>query len=61
MTPSGADVRDVRIIQGLGVGEKAMECPECGRGLPIDQWTKCDRCGAHLSLKVGVEVPGQDV
>jgi hypothetical protein len=51
-------VKDVRILRDPRVdGDKRMECPECGRLLPIDNWTECDRCGAWLSLKIEVEVP----
>lgn len=34
-----------------------MVCPECGTYLPIDAYTECSNCGAHLRVKVAVEAP----
>lgn len=34
-----------------------FECPECGHYLPVDPWTECERCGAHLTITVTVEAP----
>lgn len=31
---------------------KIMKCPECDHRLPIDAYTECDNCGAHLEVKV---------
>jgi uncharacterized protein (DUF983 family) len=59
VSDSQPDVRAARITRGIG-GERRLECPECGQGLPFDQWTECDRCGAHLELKVEVVAPGLD-
>lgn len=52
------DLRDIRIIPSAW--GRRMECPECGRLLPPDDYTECDRCGAHFELKAVVVVPGQD-
>lgn len=34
-----------------------MLCPACGHRLPIDRWTECDRCGAHIRLETVIEAP----
>jgi len=53
-----ADLRDIRILHESGLGRR-MECPECGHLLPPDDYTECDRCGAHIALKCEVVAPGQ--
>lgn len=53
-----AEYTDVRIIASSW--GRRMECPECGRLLPPDDYTECDRCGAHLALKCEVLVGGVD-
>ena len=43
---------------GRGRVGRKLECPECGRHLPVDAVTECDRCGAHLELMVKVVAEG---
>ena len=59
MSGSKKDLRDARVAHAPGWA-KRVECPECGHLLPLDSWTECDRCGAHLSLKWEVEAPAID-
>lgn len=53
------DIRDAEVAPTLPRNCERLLCPECGRRLPVDEWTECDRCGAHLSLKWEVEAPAQ--
>jgi hypothetical protein len=48
---------EITIVHAGGLGRK-MECPECGRLLPPDDYTECDRCGAHFELVARVHAPG---
>lgn len=53
------DIRDAQldIVPRDRKIEKRLICPECNHSLPVDERTECDRCGAHLRLKVSVEAP----
>jgi predicted RNA-binding Zn-ribbon protein involved in translation (DUF1610 family) len=46
---------DIRLYPG---DRSRFHCPECGEVLPVDSWTECQRCGAHLNVQVEVEAPG---
>jgi primosomal protein N' len=52
-------IRDAELAPTLPRNRKRLFCPECDHRLPIDSFTECDQCGAHLSLKWEIEVPGQ--
>ena len=45
-------------IVGSPTWGRRLKCPECGRLLPPDAVTECDRCGAHLVLYVRVAAEG---
>jgi len=36
-------------------------CPHCGNLLPVDEYTECDQCGAHLKLCVKTVAPPQEI
>jgi len=38
-----------------------MVCPHCGNLLPVDEYTECGQCGAHLELCVKTVAPPQEV
>jgi len=38
-----------------------MRCPHCDQSLPVDEYTECDQCGAHLKLCVKTVAPPQEV
>ena len=52
--------QSVEVVDVPDTDKTRMRCPECGHLLPIDSWTECDRCGAHLSVHIRVEVEGID-
>jgi hypothetical protein len=49
----------LRVLHEAGTGRR-MECPYCGRLLPIDGYTECDRCGAHIEVGVRLVAEGVD-
>lgn len=40
---------------------KRIRCPHCDQPLPVDEYTECDQCGAHLELCVKTVAPPQAV
>jgi rRNA maturation endonuclease Nob1 len=51
--------QEVDIVHEAGLGRRLV-CPECGHLLPVDNYTECDRCGAHIELQAVVHAPAID-
>lgn len=41
----------------IHVGDHRQIHCDCGRWLPLDVWTECDRCGAHYEVQIKQTAP----
>lgn len=57
MSDDTVDIAKLKTVPNRRAVGHRLVCPHCQRGLPVDEYTECDQCGAHLRLCVRTTAP----